>query len=546
MRYACSLLMASALCAFAAPAAHAATHHRHHPAKPAKPTAEPAKVDSAIMAELAALRSQVATLQARLDKTEATTAATSATVAQTQVQVGSLSQSVRETPAVAKAAAKTEVATAITAEHAKGYTEFKGIRLTPGGFLELAGIYRQHFQGNDISSSFSVPFPSNSASHVGEGRFTARQSRVSFLAQGNANPHTVLSMYGEFDFQGGAQTANSNESNSYNPRIRHLYGTIDWNAESSGVHLLAGQTWSLVTLNTGGITPRKELTPAVIEAQYVPGFTWARQPQVRLTVDTADHHLWAAVSAENPATTFAGATPPGLTYSAPAGSGFASANTLSLNSTPDFVGKVAYEGAIAGHTLHLEGYGLLSSFVAHLNGAGNTTHAGYGFGGGAVLQVVPKVFDLQFSGMAGKGIGRYGTAGLPEVAFAADGSIHPIREVMLLGGAMLHPTPMLDVYLYAGREQQFAQTLGGAYGIGLATANNSGCLIEGGVCNGNTRRIEQLTGGLWQKIYSGTFGRAQVGLQWEYTERQLFADGQGNAPSAHQNVGMISFRYYPF
>lgn len=543
MRYACSLLMASALCAFAAPAAHAATHHRHHPVKPA---AEPAKVDSAIMAELAALRTQVASLQQRLDKAEANTAATSATVAQTQAQVGTLSQSVSETPAVAKAAAKTEVATAITAEHAKGYSEFKGIRLTPGGFLELAGIYRQHFQGNDISSSFSIPFPSNSPSHVSEGRFTARQSRVSFLAQGNVNPHTVLSMYGEFDFQGGAQTANSNESNSYNPRIRHLYGTIDWNGEGSGLHLLAGQTWSLVTMNTKGITPRSELPPPTIEAQYMPGFSWARQPQVRLTADTADHHLWAAVSVENPATTFAGAIPAGLTYNAPAGSGFDAANTLSLNSTPDFLGKVAYEGSIAGHSLHLEGYGVLSSFVAHLNGVGNTSHAGYGFGGGMVVQVVPKVFDLEASGMAGKGIGRYGAAQLPEVAFASDGSIHPIREVMYLAGATLHPTPMLDVYLFAGREQEFAQTLGGAYGIGLATANNSGCLTEGGACNGNTRRIEQLTGGLWQKIYSGTFGRAQVGFQWEYTERQLFADGQGNAPSAHQNVGMISFRYYPF
>lgn len=498
------------------------------------------------MAELEKLRSQVALLQERLDKAEAANATTGAKVAETQSQVGVLSQSVSEAPAVAKQAAKAEVATAINAEHAKGYSEFKGIRLTPGGFLELAGIYRQHFQGNDISSSFSIPFPSNSASHVSEGRFSARQSRISLLAQGNVNPHTVLSMYGEFDFQGGAQTANSNESNSYNPRIRHLYGTIDWNGESSGLHLLAGQTWSLVTMNTKGITPRSELPPPTIEAQYMPGFAWARQPQVRLTADTADHHLWAAVSVENPATTFAGAIPPGLTYNAPAGSGFDAANTLSLNSTPDFLGKLAYENTIGGHTVHLEAFGLASSFVAHLNGIGNTSHGGYGFGGGAVVQVVPKVFDLEASGMAGKGIGRYGASQLPEVAYAADGSIHPIREVMLLAGATLHPTPMLDVYLFAGREQEFAQTLGGAYGIGLATANNSGCLTEGGVCNGNTRRIEQLTGGLWQKIYSGTFGRAQVGLQWEYTERQLFADGNGNAPSAHQNVGMISFRYYPF
>ena len=550
MKYVSALLAASALCGVTAPAVQAATAHHHatrakahHAAKVAE---RPMAHDPQVMEEMARLRAQVAALQERLDAEHTAQASTQMQVAQTQQQVGSLSQSVTQTPKIATEAAQVEVASAIDKEHKKGYIDFKGVRLTPGGFLEMAGIYRPHFKGNDISSSFSIPFPNNSASHVSEGRFTARQSRVSMLAQGNVNPNTVLSMYSELDFQGGAQTANSNESNSYNPRIRHLYATIDWTHDGGGVHLLAGQNWSLVTLNTKGITPRSELTPPGIEAQYVPGFVWARQPQVRLTVDTADHHLWAAVSAENPATTVAGSVPAGLLYNAPAGSGFDAANSLSLNSTPDFVGKVAYEGTVAGRTLHLEAFGLIDSFLAHYNGAGNTSKGGYGFGGSIVLQAVPQVLDLQFSGTGGKGIGRYGSAQLPEIAFAADGTIHPIREVMLLGGATLHPTKMLDVFLFAGREQEFGEVLGGSYGIGLASANNSGCFTEGGVCNANTRRIQQLTGGFWQKIYSGSFGRAQVGMQWEYTERQLFADGNGNMPTAKQNVGLFSIRYYPF
>ena len=144
-------------------------------------------------------------------------------------------------------------------------------------------MYRQHFQGNDIASSFSVPFPNNRPAHVQEGRFSARQSRLSMLAEGQVNPNVKLSFYTELDFLGGAQTANSNESNSYNPRVRNVYGTIDWTEGDHGWHLLAGQSWSLVTMSTKGITPRNELTPPQIDAQYIPGFAWTRQPQIRLT-----------------------------------------------------------------------------------------------------------------------------------------------------------------------------------------------------------------------------------------------------------------------
>ena len=98
---------------------------------------------------------------------------------------------------------------------------------------------------------------------------------------------------------GAANTANSNESNSYNPRIRHLYTTVDWNDIS--LHLLGGQTWSLATLQGKGITPRNEVTPLTIDAQYVAGFTWARQPGIRL-VKEFGNNFWVAASAEMPQT----------------------------------------------------------------------------------------------------------------------------------------------------------------------------------------------------------------------------------------------------
>ena len=104
--------------------------------------------------------------------------------------------------------------------------------------------------------------------------------------------------------------------------------------------------------------------------------------------------------------------------------------------------------------MHVEGFGLVRSFNAHLNGAGNNSATGYGYGGSIVAQIIPGLLDAEFSGIGGKGIGRYGSAGLPDVTFSADGQIHPLNEFMLLGGATLHATKMLDIYAYAGEEQE--------------------------------------------------------------------------------------------
>ena len=63
-------------------------------------------------------------------------------------------------------------------------------------------------------------------------------------------------------------------------RIRNVYGTVDWS--DLRMKFLAGQNWSLATLDGKGISERSELPPPRIDSQYLPGFIWTRQPQLRL------------------------------------------------------------------------------------------------------------------------------------------------------------------------------------------------------------------------------------------------------------------------
>jgi hypothetical protein len=479
---------------------------------------------------------------------------------------------------------------------------FKGVTITPGGFLALESVTRSAFLGADIGSPgySNIPFGNVPSSHSGEFRFSARQSRLSLLTQGDVDPVTHLAGYVETDFLGAAQTANSNESNSYNLRVRHLYLTAD--SDYWGAHLLAGQEWSLATMNTKGITPRQEDIPLTIDAQYVPGFVWQRTPQIRLVKDIAEN-AWVAISAENPATTIAGTAPTlfdsgsiitgvnsALASSTPGayatifpntpvlgGSLFDNANAITLNQMPDIIGKVAYEPTLLDRTIHMEAFGIFRQFTDRIvypvgvagfpYGTGlqnhNNTSTGEGVGGSILIPVIPKVFDIQFSGLTGRGIGRYGSGQLPDVTFNADGSLAPIGETMLLAGGVWHMFPELDIYGYAGQESQgskwgFSTPSTGhtAFGWGNPYFINTGCNIEdlggaagagggGFACTGNTSLVRQATVGFWDNIYKGPFGRLAGGLQYSFTQKYDFG-GIGGSQERNENTFLTSLRYYPF
>jgi hypothetical protein len=222
--------------------------------------------------------------------------------------------------------------------------------------------------------------------------------------------------------------------------------------------------------------------------------------------------------------------------------------SYSTDIAPDVVAKVAADPGFG----HYEIFGL-GRWFRDTVGVTSRTTAGGGVGGGFILPVIPQMLDFQASALAGKGIGRYGSAQLPDVTLRPNGTLAAISEYQALVGLNYRPTPRWTVYGYAGIEHataaSYTTTVKGvpvAYGYGNSLYDNSGCLTLGStLCAANTRSVEQATMGAWWKYYEGELGNLQLGIQGSYTRRRIFA-GAGGSPNTNMTMGMVSFRYYPF
>ncbi len=159
-----------------------------------------------------------------------------------------------------------------------------------------------------------------------------------------------------------------------------------------------------------------------------------------------------------------------------------------------------------------------------------------------IIPLIPRTLDFQASGLVGRGLGRYTSSGLPDATVNGNGQFKALGAADALIGVTYHVTPSIDLWAFGGFEQvnrNFTTNAAGVQvGYGLTNGvNNAGCNNEGGTCAGQTHRIFQITGGMWDKLYKGNFGEVRVGVQYSYTQRQLFgataaANGAATAASS--------------
>jgi hypothetical protein len=552
-------------------------HHAVKAAAEAKPVCEACEAIKELKEQVAAQQAEIDQLKhaqppATVPDEQAAAAAAAAVAAQQQAAAAAAEAAEANAKAAAAqsdvAGLKTEVNSATqeaqNAEkkvgelEAPAYIHYKGVKLTPGGFLAAEALWRQHAENADIGSYYSgshYPITADANTpdyHLTEFRGTARQSRISLLAEGQAGP-TKLTGYYEMDFLGAAATANENQSNSWQPRIRQLFGQ----ASMSGWTLTAGQTWSLLTLNKKGTQARTEWSPATIDAQYIVGYTWARLMTVRVAKSFDNDKVTAAFAIENPATLIGGSSAPSGTLTGGTGAGqLGNGNTYTTNLAPDLIAKVAFDPGYGHYEIKAVGRFFRDRVGETSSTTGtNYTNFGGGFGAGAILPVLQKKVDIIAQAMAGRGIGRYGdssdTTNAGDVTYRPNGSLSPLQNLQVALGIEAHPTPKLDLYVYGGDEylgRDVYVTGSTATGYGLTTVNNAGCFTSSTVpasttCAPITKSMVQGTMGFWYNFYKGGYGTLRYGMQYSYTYNDFWR-GVGGAPRASDSMAFTSLRYY--
>ncbi len=470
---------------------------------------------------------------------------TAAALKALQAQVNALQKQLGEMQAKEKVRAENEAtkaaavaaAPAPTATADAGKKEIlPGVSVKLGGFVAMEGVYRDHNQSSDMSSSLNsgIPYNNEVDAHTDEFRASARQTRLSILAEGKPDNNTKLAAFIEADFMGAGTNSSSVQTNNYTPRLRHAYATVD--RDDWGFHFLGGQAWSLASAYKSGLTNGQAAGVPTIDSAGPPGYVYTRSPQIRFVKSLADKKLHLGLSLEEPEINFGGVDEPtGVTVKG---------SNLSLDVAPDVIAKIAYDSSFG----HYELFGMTRFFRDVVNRTGHNNYAmGVGGGASAYIPLFSKKLDLAANFVGGKGIGRYISAQLPDVAFTPTGGIKPLTQMGAMVGLIGRPDPTWDLYLYAGAQKIIRQNDADGSGYGNFDTDNSGCYaLSSGNCDAQTETIWQITPGLWKTVYKGDYGNMKLGAQYSLTRKDAFSGTDNQAPHAFENIVMMSFRYAPF
>jgi DNA-binding protein YbaB len=563
--------------------------------------------------QLKQTQQQLQQTQQQLSQAQATANAANAKVATVETNTNVQVQKVQSDLTDVKTALNTTEATVAKDEKKVDYLEhpssiaYKGIRLTPGGFLEMTEYWRSHATLSDQATPFSgIPlggFAGGSAAaptstesaynpYLTEYGMTARDTRITLRADADAGT-TKLTGYYEMDFFGTSPTANLSQTTSFTPRIRQGWGRAKF---ANGWTITAGQMWSLITLNRKGVDSDNSnlWIPNIIEAQYSLGYDWARFAEVRIGKQIGKN-LAVAFALDNPAYLNSGATNTTGTVAglaslgngllgnslvstcsisapvAPATEGAVTCTntpTYSTNLAPDMIVKLAYDDPKLGH-YEVKAIGrffrdrvtptVTGTYpTAVITPGWNNTAMGGGIGAGAIIPVVPGKVDILAQGLWGKGVSRYEDSGQYDfLVRSTDHNLQPLKSFSVLAGVETHPNKKTELDLIFGDEYYYRDLYklasGALAGYGAYTANNGACGYEnaavavasgaGDACTGNNKNLWNVKLYGYYDMYKGPMGTLRYGAEIDYVERQTWSGANGIAPKGNEKTAFTTMRY---
>ena len=432
---------------------------------------------------------------------------------------------------------------------------------TPGGFVDLTGIFRSADVGSGLSTNLTTLPYSNSLplGQLSEFRFTGQGSRTSLKVEAAPTASTAVTAYIESDFN-GFEPANSNISQKSDTfRLRLAFVEI----KHDRWDLVTGQTWSLLTPTREGISPFPEnvFTALRLDTSYLAGLVYDRQPGMRVVYHPTKS--WAlAVALENPQQFVPGSVvfpTDGSTnlFSTQFDNGSSSTSAASSavnptvpNLNPDIIVKSTYDRRRNGKLLHVEIGGLARSFRVYDNlitPAGRTTTPG----GGGQFNVNYEIFKnlhLIENTFYGDGVGRY-IGGLgPDVIVRPNGTLSGVHAGSAIVGAEWQATPrlLLDAYSSGAYFWRNYDVTTKALGTSCGASGTLYCVGFGfpGSANTNNRDYQEATFGIIPTIWSSpNYGKLQFISQFSYVVRSPWYVAPATPKNAHAFIAYINLRY---
>jgi hypothetical protein len=282
-----------------------------------------------------------------------------------------------------------------------------------------------------------------------------------------------------------------------------------------------------------------------MDTNYQVGLVWGRTPGLRAIYHATDE--WTlGVAAENPDQYVGGAVVLPSNFTATQVDQGAN-GTVTANTVPDMVAKIAFDTKFGGLPFHADLAGLyrrfqINTFVPATGINSDASANGYGGSFNMIANVAPNLALIENAFMA-KGAGRYESTGLgpdfivtPPNASGVD-QLRTLFSYADMFGAEWDATPMSKFYAYYGQVH---------YGAATAQQSNGSFVGYGfaGSSSTNNKLIEEYTLGLTQTLWkSPSAGDLKLLLQYSYLDRDPWFVAVNTPASAHLNMFYFNFRY---